>query len=255
MSQMSRIVTGAIVGLGLVMIAILGFQLDGPIVVNIGKYSQLAGALIGGLLALTFAGLPLRRDDGTEPWVGFERLGWILVGLGLGVYLRRFLPITSQELVERRVRRTQRVTFGAAEFVPYVLLAILSVVLVLNVLSTDPGQRAIRPVLVFASIDVVRLVIVRQILTILDNGRLTRYQTDALERLELADRRIEDQARMIAERNAELEKGTHTENITTVAAMAYRPNRACNGSTATFQVGAAFNRTIQSRYKKAWLTL
>ncbi len=142
--------------------------------------------------------------DGT--WID---LGWPLgmMTIGLGVYLRRFLPITSQELVERRVRRTQRVTFGAAEFVPYVLLAILSVVLVLNVLSTDPGQRAIRPVLVFASIGVVWLVIVRQILTILDNGRLTRYQADALERLEWANRRIEDQARMIAERNAELELG------------------------------------------------
>ncbi len=54
MSQMSRIVTGAIVGLALVMMAILGFQLGGPIVVNIGKCSQLAGALIGGLLALPF---------------------------------------------------------------------------------------------------------------------------------------------------------------------------------------------------------
>ncbi len=115
--------------------------------------------------------------------------------------------ITPQELVERRVRRTQRVTFGAGEFVPYVLLAILSVVLVLNVLSTDPGQRAIRPVLVFASIGVVGLVVVRQFLTILDNSRLTRYQRDALERLELANRRIEDQARLIAERNAELEIG------------------------------------------------
>ena len=382
MSQISRIVIGAVVGLGLVMVAILGFQIAGPTVLNIAKYSQLVGALIGGLLALISVGVPLRKSQNVEPWIGFERTGWILVGLGciawaigesfwryylsignppfpsladagytllpplvflglllqpsssngrgrllvvldslismgsllaiawylllgalaqapaesplakflglyypisdvpllacvvilllrgqgrlyqttarrtsliivglglcfftvsdfifhiqnnagtyvdgtwvdlgwplgmmtigLAVYLRRFLPTTSQELIDYRVRRTERMTFGAAELVPYVLLGILSVVLVMNVLSADPGQVAIRPVLVFTTIGVFALVILRQIFTILDNGRLARRQADALARLELANKRIEEQARQIAERNTELEMGvTH----------------------------------------------
>ncbi len=51
--------------------------------------------------------------------------------------------------------------------------------------------------------------VVRQILTLLDNERLTRRQANALERLELANRRVEEQARMIAERNAALEQGVN----------------------------------------------
>jgi hypothetical protein len=80
-------------------------------------------------------------------------------------------------------------------------------VLIVNVLSNDPGQVANRPVLLFASIGVVGLVVVRQILTLLDNTRLARRQADALERLEFANKQIEDQSRMISDRNAALEEG------------------------------------------------
>ena len=47
----------------------------------------------------------------------------------------------------------------------------------------------------------------RQILTLMDNVRLTRRQADALDRLEIVNRRVEEQARLIAERNIALEKG------------------------------------------------
>src|SRR6266566_5656955 len=93
--------------------------------------------------------------------------------IGLGAYLRRFLPATSAALIEQRVRRrTIRVIFGPEQLVPYLLLGILFVVLVLDTLSSDKGQLALRPVLLFATIGVVGLVVVRQILTIRVNACL-----------------------------------------------------------------------------------
>src|SRR2546429_824536 len=93
--------------------------------------------------------------------------------IGLGAYLRRFLPATSAALIEQRVRRrTIRVIFGPEQLVPYLLLGILFVVLALDTLSSDKGQLALRPVLLFATIGVVGLVVVRQILTIRVNAGL-----------------------------------------------------------------------------------
>ncbi|HEX6554914.1 MAG TPA: response regulator [Ktedonobacteraceae bacterium] len=93
--------------------------------------------------------------------------------IGLGAYLRRFLPATPAALIEQRVRRrTKGVIFGPEQLVPYLLLGILFVVLVLNTLSSDKGQLALRPVLLFATIAVVGLVVVRQILTIRVNTGL-----------------------------------------------------------------------------------
>ena len=93
--------------------------------------------------------------------------------IGLAAYLRRFLPATSATLIEQRVRRrTERVTFGPEQLVPYLLLGILFVVLVLNTLSSEKGQLAMRPVLLFATIGVVGFVVVRQMLTMRDNAGL-----------------------------------------------------------------------------------
>jgi hypothetical protein len=49
--------------------------------------------------------------------------------------------------------------------------------------------------------------VVRQILTQLDNERLARRRAVALDRLEIANSRVEEQARMITERNKTLEEG------------------------------------------------
>jgi hypothetical protein len=152
----------------------------------------------------------LLQNAGTYVEGTWVDLGWPLglLTIGLAVYLRRFLPLTPLDQIERRLRRrAEQVTFGPEQFVPYILLGILFVVLILNVISSDPGQGDIRPVLVLSTLAVVGLVIIRQILTQLENGRLARRQADALERLEAANRRVEDQARMIAERNATLELG------------------------------------------------
>src|SRR5579883_359465 len=143
--------------------------------------------------------------DGT--WVD---LGWPygMMIIGVAAYLRRYLPGTSSEIIEQRVRqRAERVSFGPAQIIPYVLLGILFIALAYNVLSSDPAQASIRPVLVYATLLVVALVVFRQILTQMDNERLARRQAIALDRLEVANNRIEEQARQIAERNANLEEG------------------------------------------------
>lgn len=154
----------------------------------------------------------LQQNAGTYVEGTWVDLGWPLglATIGLAVYLRRFLPLTSADQIEQRLRRrAERVTFGPGQLLPYILLSILFVLLMLNIVSKDAGQRDIRPILLFATILVVGLVVVRQILTLLDNERLTRRQADALARLELANKRVEDQARMIAEHNAELEQGVN----------------------------------------------
>lgn len=144
-------------------------------------------------------------------------VGWPLglITIGLAAYLRRFLPLTSADQIEQRLRRrTERFTFGPEQLLPYLLLGILFVVLIVNIFSSDPGQRDIRPVLVIATVAVVLLVILRQILTLLDNARLTRQQAEALQRLEAASRQLEEQARLTAERNTALEAGiTHLKNV------------------------------------------
>ncbi|GAC1661302.1 MAG: hypothetical protein NVS9B9_22920 [Ktedonobacteraceae bacterium] len=154
----------------------------------------------------------LLQNAGTYIEGTWVDLGWPLglTTIGLAVYLRRFLPHTSTDQIEMRLRRrAERVTFGPEQFVPYILLGVLFVVLILNVISADPGQRDIRPILLMATLCVVGLVVVRQILTQVENGRLARRQADALERLEAANQRVEEQARMIAERNDALEMGVN----------------------------------------------
>ncbi|MFL5661405.1 MAG: hypothetical protein ACJ8BW_08625 [Ktedonobacteraceae bacterium] len=172
-------------------------------------------------------------------------VGWPLglITIGLGVYLRRFLPSTSSDQIELRLRRrVEHVTFGIEQLLPYILLSILFVVLVLNIVSTDPGQRDIRPTLVLATIAVVGLVVVRQILTLMDNERLTRRQADALQRLEMANKRIEEQARMIAERNAELEMGvTHLKDVQANLANGNMRVRARLSGGALLPLAASLN--------------
>jgi hypothetical protein len=77
----------------------------------------------------------------------------------------------------------------------------------LNSLATDTAQRAIRPVLLFATMGVVALVVARQLLTLWENARLSAQQAEALKNLRRANARIEEQARQIAAHNAELENG------------------------------------------------
>ncbi len=145
--------------------------------------------------------------DGT--WID---LGWPLgiMTIGVAAYLRRFLPGISGEVIEERMQwRWQRLNFGLVQATPYFLLAILFLVLVTNILSSERGQQNIRPVLLLVTLCVVGFVVVRQIVTLLDNERLTRKQATILKELEAANQRI-------GEHSAVLEAGvTHLKEIQT----------------------------------------
>ena len=159
----------------------------------------------------------VQQNIGTYVEGTWVDIGWPLgmMTIGLAAYLRRFIPSTDADSLEQRLRwRKERATLGLEKLIPYVLLGVLFIVLVLNVLSTDKLQVAIRPVLLFSTIVVVGLVVVRQVLTLQENEQLTRRQAESLQRLELANQQIEEQSRMIAERNESLEVGvTHLKDV------------------------------------------
>jgi hypothetical protein len=144
-------------------------------------------------------GLPV---DGT--WVD---LGWPLgmMTIGIAAYLRRFLPIsTSTTSIDQKQeeQHSEQEVFGWAQVVPYLLIAILFIVVAINVFSSTAIQQSIRPVLIMATFIVISLVIVRQIVTLLDNSHLIREQVLVNQKLELLS---EEKAK----RNETLEMGVN----------------------------------------------
>lgn len=152
----------------------------------------------------------IQQNAGTYVEATWIDLGWPLgmMTIGLAAYLRRFLPVTNEPISQERATLSlEESNFNPTQFVPYALLALLFLALTLDVFSNTPGQQALRPVLLLATLSVVGLVVARQILTIRENTRLTQRQAEALESLEHANKRIEEQARSIKGYNIELERG------------------------------------------------
>ncbi|HEV2583521.1 MAG TPA: hypothetical protein VGT44_21855, partial [Ktedonobacteraceae bacterium] len=152
----------------------------------------------------------VQNNAGTYVEATWIDLGWPLglMTIGIAACLRRFLPVTSIEVIEERMDRlAEQDGFGLSRYVPYILLTLLFIALTANVLSTDSGQIAIRPVLLFATMGVVALVVARQLLTLWENIRLSARQAEALEDLERANHRIEEQAHHIADHSEQLERG------------------------------------------------
>jgi hypothetical protein len=159
----------------------------------------------------------IQNNAGTYVEATWFDLGWPLgmMTIGIAAYLRRFLPATPPEVIEQRMEDSSEYqTFGLTRFVPYALLALLFLVLSFNVLSTNPEQYAIRPVLLAATMGVVALVVIRQIFTLWENARLAQQQAESLSDLERANKRIEEQTHLIADHSAELERGiVHLKNV------------------------------------------
>jgi hypothetical protein len=160
--------------------------------------------------------LHLHQDGGA-----YQRITttWIALGLplsmlfiALAAFFRRFLPSIST--MNDEYHNIEPIALGPVQFVPYILIAILLLLLVFNVLSSSPAQRASRPSILFSTLVMVGLVIARQLLTIRENERLALQRVDALERLDIANHRLEEQTRMISEQKAELEAGvTHLKEV------------------------------------------
>ena len=152
----------------------------------------------------------IQQNAGTYVEATWIDLGWPLAMMTVGVaaVLRRCLTSTSQPLSrQQQESRPEERTLNPLTFVPYYLLVLLFVALACDILSTGPGQVAVRPVLLFATLGVVGLVIIRQIVIICENILLTEQQAEALEDLAMANRQVEEQAYQISEHNVELERG------------------------------------------------
>jgi hypothetical protein len=185
------------------------------------------------------------QNAGTYVEATWIDLGWPLglMTLGVAAYLRRFLPATPAEVIQQRMEDdSEYQAFGATRFIPYILLALLFFVLTLNVLSTDPGQYAIRPVLLAATMGVVALVVIRQIFTLWENARLAKQQAESLSDLERANKRIAEQNRQIAEHNAELEQGImHLKDVQALLANGSLRARANLTSGALMPLAGSLN--------------
>ena len=152
----------------------------------------------------------IQNNAGTYVEATWIDMGWPLglMTIGVAAFMRRYLPATPAYVIEERVEHHQmRNLFGPTQFIPYILLGLLLLTMTLNVLSTDAGQLAIRPVLLGATMSVVALVVARQIYTLWENAHLAHEQAEALIDLSRANQRIAEQAQEISERNTELERG------------------------------------------------
>jgi hypothetical protein len=65
------------------MVVVIVFHLGGTAAKGVGEFSPIVGAFIGGLMVLISVFSPIRRGENAEPWIGKEKVGWILIGLGV----------------------------------------------------------------------------------------------------------------------------------------------------------------------------
>src|SRR6266567_1479073 len=199
----------------------------------------------------------IQQNAGTYVEATWVDLGWPfgMMTIGVAALLRRFLPVTPKEVIEQRVKyQAEQVSFGLPQYLPYMLLSFLFFVLSLNVLSSDSNQLAIRPVLLLATLGVVGLVVIRQVLTLLDNARLTRQQAESLEDLQVANQRIEEQSRIMAIHNAELEHGIeHLKDVQASLANGNVRARARLTSGALLPLAASLN-LMAERLIRLWHT-
>src|SRR6266516_1463410 len=83
MNSSTRTLIKAVAWLGAAMIVIVVFHLGGTIAHRVGQFAPLTGAFIGGALTLYSATRPRRRNDVSEPCIGFEQVSWVLIGVGM----------------------------------------------------------------------------------------------------------------------------------------------------------------------------
>jgi hypothetical protein len=143
----------------------------------------------------------------------YINLGWPfgIMMVGVAAYLRRFLPAGSSEAVTEQQERQDATPFRlrSAQAVPYLLLVLLFLVVSINIFSPDKTQQEIRPILIVATFIVISLVIVRQIVTMLENARLIREQAAINAQLQQVYRDID-------KRKSDLEGGVaHIKDIQT----------------------------------------
>src|SRR2546430_12447989 len=83
MNPLSRTAVRSIAWVAAGMIIIVVFHIGGTFAHVVGQFSPLTGAFIGGGLTLFSAAFPMSKREKNEPCVGFERLYWLMVDLGV----------------------------------------------------------------------------------------------------------------------------------------------------------------------------
>jgi hypothetical protein len=177
----------------------------------------------------------IQQNIGTFVEESWADLGWPLgiMAIGIAAYLRRFLPRQEDHTLAEQGRQSLR--FGLIQMLPYGLLALLFCVLIYNVLSSDPLQVQIRPVLLIATVLVTGLVVARQILTMQENERLVARQSETLKQLEIVYQDIE-------KRQSALEAGiAHLKNVQTRLANGDVGARAQNVNNDLWPLAAGLN--------------
>lgn len=197
----------------------------------------------------------VQNNAGTYVEATWIDLGWPfgMLTIGVATYLRRFLPATPPEVIEERMRlQVERINFSPTQLIPYVLLAFLLFVLTLNIFNSNGTQVAIRPVLLLATLGVVALVVVRQILTLRDNATLAHKQAETLEGLEHANKRIAEQSHAIARHSLELEHGIdHLKDVQASLANGNLRARAKLNNGALLPLAASLN-LMAERLTRLW---
>src|SRR6266699_649749 len=97
MRSFSRIFVFGVVGFEICVVFFMHYHLGG----DAWRFAQLAGAMVGGMIALVSVNIPVREGDDVEPMLGRERLAWTLVGFGLiswgvGESFWRYYILTNQ---------------------------------------------------------------------------------------------------------------------------------------------------------------
>jgi hypothetical protein len=77
-----RVVIGSIVSIAMLMILTLGLHIGGENVLHVAIFSSLTGATIAGILIFVSTSISPYSVENREPWIGQEKLAWILVGCG-----------------------------------------------------------------------------------------------------------------------------------------------------------------------------
>ena len=83
MQSFWRTVIKGVGWIGLGMVVVVVFHLGGTVAQRVGQFSPVTGAFIGGAMVLFSVFAPIQRGESAEPWIGKEKIGWILIGLGV----------------------------------------------------------------------------------------------------------------------------------------------------------------------------
>ena len=211
--------------------------------------SQLCWFLLAiGIVGFLFSDIvfSFQQNDNIDKFDTLPTIGWSLGALiiGLATPLRyHILSVEKTNLSRNNALDSCNIAiFSPVRYIPYVFVTGSMIVLLLNIFSRSPQQMTIRPFLMCITFFVLIITIARQLITIKENERLTRSQAQSLAQLKEARQRLEEQTRLISERNEELKQGiTHLKYVQANLANGHLRTRAHLSSGELLPLAASLN--------------